>query len=147
MPAEQPDDLDETFARIVADYDNVPDRVHDVPWPSQEDVDEGAALPNVPLGETYDTAASWRSSWEDEGHFVPPTPPPMPRPRPKTLMAWLGVFGAPIGFVLAALAGFVLPRLLTGALLVAFVAGIVFLIATMSRAPGEGYDPDDGAVV
>jgi len=152
MPADQPDDLDKTFARIVAEYDAVPDRVDAVPWPAQEDV--GPSQPRSPAqplpqstSETYETATSWESVRDDEEHFVPPTPPPVPRPEPLTLMAWLGVLGAPIGFVMAALVGMVLPRLLTGALIIGFVAGIIVLIARMSRHAGDGYDPDDGAVV
>ena len=152
MPAEQPDDLDETFARIVADYDASPEGHERAPWPAQEDVDDTAAPPlpapvPAPSPERSSTdPLNTTAAWDDEGHFVPPTPPPLPHAAPLTLAAWCGVLGAPIAFVLAALADWVLPRLVTGALVLGFVAGVVVLIARMSRR-GDSYDPDDGAVV
>lgn len=152
MSADKPDDLDETFARIVADYDAAPDSEMVAPWPAQEDVTETGRAPEPlpapprPLEQSSTDPLNTEATWEDEGHFVPPAPPPLPRPAPLTLMAWGGVLGAPIAFLLAALGGWGLPRLLIGMLVVGFVAGVVVLIATVSR-DGEGYDPDDGAVI
>jgi hypothetical protein len=152
MPADQPDDLDETFARIVADYDASPDASDRAPWPAQEDVDDAAppvlaaAVPAPPPERSDTDPLNTTATWEDEGHFVPPTPPPVPHPAPLTLAAWCGVLGAPLAFLLAALAGWVLPRLVTGVLVLGFVAGVVVLIAMTSRR-GDDYDPDDGAVV
>lgn len=158
MPADQPDDLDETFARIVADYDHsTAGRTDAVPWPAQEEVDDTTpATPQpppppdapreTPLRRSETDPLNTAATWADEGHFVPPIPPPLPRPEPLTLLAWLGVLGAPIGFVLSILTGWPLPRLVTGALIIGFVGGILILIAKMSR-DGDGHDPDDGAVV
>jgi len=157
MPADQPDDVDETFARIVADYDALAERDADVPWPASEDVDESTVAaaepvaPQRPAALPAETSATdplnSPATWDDEGHFVPPTPPPLPRPEPRTLLAWVGTLGAPVAFVFAAMTGLVLPRLLTGALILGFVAGVVWLIVTISRSDDERYDPDDGAVV
>ena len=152
MPADQPDDLDETFARIVADYHASPDQDERAPWPADEAVEEPqrpslpAPAPAAPLERSSTDPLNTNATWDDEGHFVPPPTPPLPRPAPLTLAAWSGVLGAPIAFLLSVMAGWVLPRLVTGALVVGFVAGIVLLIATVSR-DGDGYDPDDGAVV
>lgn len=150
--ADKPEDLDETFARIVADYDSLPDAGVAAPWPAQEDVADVGDLPEPapssvrPLAQSSTDPLNTEATWADEGHFVPPAPPPLPRPAPLTMMAWAGVLSAPMAFLLAALGGWVLPRLLTGVLVVGFVSGVVVLIATLSR-DGDGYDPDDGAVV
>ena len=154
MPSDQPDDLDETFARIVADYDASPEGDDRARWPAQEDVDDtpppllAAPFPAPPLPPERSSTdpLNTPASWEDEGHFVPPTPPPLPQPARLTLAAWCGVLGAPVAFLLAAVADWVLPRLVTGGLVLGFVAGVVILIARMSRH-GDGHDPDDGAVV
>ena len=149
MPADQPDDLDETFARIVADYHASPDRDESSPWPSEEDVDESQrpliAAP-APLERSGTDPLNTTATWDDEGHFVPPPTPPLPRPAPLTLAAWCGVLGAPVAFLLSAMASWELPRLVTAALVLGFVSGIVILIATVSRN-GDGHDPGDGAVV
>ena len=134
------DDLDARFARIVASYDAPP--VSDTPWPQSEDVDAGPPGVADTALETPEPAAEW----DEEEHFVPPTPPPVPTPEPLTLAAWLGVLGGPLGFLLAALAGWAPPRLLTGLLVLGFVGGVVTLIARTS-APGDRDDPDYGAVV
>ncbi|MDQ3166258.1 MAG: hypothetical protein M3Q17_08915 [Actinomycetota bacterium] len=155
MPADQPDDLDVTFARIVASYDAGLERDADVPWPASEDVDESApppvhaatpAGPPLPLDRPFDDPLNTPASWEDEGHFRPPTPAPFPPAKRVTLLAWAGVLGAPVAFLLATLVGVLLPRLVTGVLILGFVGGVFWLIATMSRDAGD-YDPDDGAVV
>jgi len=152
MPADKPDDLDETFARIVADYHASPDRDDGAPWPAEEDVDDSqgpllaAPAPVTPVERSSTDPLNTTATWDDEGHFVPPPAPPLPRPAPLTLAAWCGVLGAPVAFLVSAAADWVLPRLMTGALIFGFVAGVVFLIATVSR-DGDGIDPDDGAVV
>lgn len=81
----------------------------------------------------------------DEGTFVPPTPPPMEWPSPPRLIAWSGVIGAPVLFVLFLLVGATMPAWASTLLVCAFVGGFVFLVATMRNEPR---DPgDDGAVV
>jgi len=152
MPADQPDDLDETFARIVADYDALPDQGSRASWPASEDVHETSAPlaasppPVPPAGQSSTDPLNTTATWEDEGHFVPPPAPPLPRLAPLTLAAWCGVLGAPAAFLLTAVVGWVPPRLVTAALVLGFVAGIVLLIATTTR-DGNRHDPDDGAVV
>ncbi len=151
MSAEQPDNVDDTFARIVAGYDSRPERGDVAPWPAAEDVEEQTTSVDAPFeyrqADPFGFQPAAAPGWDEEDHFVPPAPPPLPRPEPLTLLAWAGVLGAPFAFVLAAVSGLVLPRMVTGALVVGFVGGIFWLIATTSRRPGEGYDPDDGAVV
>lgn len=88
------------------------------------------------------------ATWDDEGHFVPPTPPPPPQPEPRRRMAWFGLFGAPTLMLAAVVLGWTLPSFISAILVSAFVGGFVYLVATMpQRRPGEGPGGGDGAVV
>jgi hypothetical protein len=82
---------------------------------------------------------------EAEEHFVPPPPPPLPRPEPPRLLAWLGLFGVPTFVLVALLTRLDLPTWLGLILMVWFVGGFVYLVASMR--PGAGDDYDDGAVL
>ena len=157
MP-DRPEDVDEAFARLVAGF-NAPPQGAANPWPeaenvsddSEEPADEGAptqattAQPAPPEAEVDrpDTDATW----EDEGHFVPPDPPPVPRPAPLRLAAWIAVLLGPVLMTLVAALGWWVPDLVITALVVGFVSGVVYLIATMGDGPPDPYGPDDGAVV
>ena len=80
---------------------------------------------------------------EDEEGFVPPPPPPLPRVAPDRLLAWLGIFGAPVALLTAVLVGVHLPGWLGYLLVAGFVGGFVYLVTRMPRGP---HDPaDDGA--
>jgi hypothetical protein len=80
---------------------------------------------------------------EREDHFVPPPPPPLPTPAPPRLLAWLGLFGVPTFVLVALVAKLPVPSWLGLILMVWFVGGFVFLVASMG--PGSGEDYDDGA--
>jgi hypothetical protein len=87
------------------------------------------------------------ATWEDEGHFVPPSPPPTPVLDPRRRAAWAGLFGSPLVMLVAVVLGWRLPDWLMLGLAAGFVGGFVYLIATMpNRRPGDG-SGDDGAVV
>jgi hypothetical protein len=111
-----------------------------------------ARLP--PLEDLVDRHAR-RAADDDEDlldqvdHFVPPEPPPIPRGTPARRMAWTGLLGSPVVLLVAVfvhtLTGWVVPSLLTLAVAAAFVGGFVFLVATMPRDRGDGWN--DGAVV
>ena len=81
----------------------------------------------------------------EEDHYVPPAPPPLPRTTPPRLLAWLGLFGVPMFVLLALVAGLALPPWLGLVLMVWFVGGFVFLVASMRPEPRDDYD--DGAVL
>jgi hypothetical protein len=83
--------------------------------------------------------------WADEGHYVPPEPPPVPRTTPARRLAWVGLFGAPLVMLVAVALGRSFPDWVAMLLVVGFVGGFVFLVATMDRSGGDG--SDDGAVV
>jgi hypothetical protein len=69
------------------------------------------------------------------------TPPPLPPPAvvsPERRVAWVGLIASPILLVLLNLLDYALPGILTGALVVTFIASFGYLVATM-----EPRDPDD----
>jgi hypothetical protein len=168
MSNDRPEDVDAAFARLVAGYDADPDApaagdAEARPWPAAEDVDESTdphpssaeppdlGGPDIPIGEGFVISSidplNTEATWDDEGHFVPPTPPPVPRLEPLMLLAWAGVLGSVAIAVFATLVGWVIPRLLLLAMIVGFIGGIVVLIARISRDPTDPDHPDDGAVV
>lgn len=87
------------------------------------------------------------ATWEDEGHFVPPPPPPLPVVEPRRRLAWAGLFGAPLLMLIGIVVGYEYPTWLSGLLVVGFVGGFVYLVATMSRKRRDDWSGDDGAVV
>jgi hypothetical protein len=87
------------------------------------------------------------ASWDDEGHFVPPPPPPLPVLDPRRKAAWIGLFGGPALLLVAVVLGWALPQWLVGGLVLGFVGGFVYLVATMPRSGGDGWSGGDGAVV
>lgn len=163
MP-DRPEDVDDAFARLIAGFDTPADTGAARPWPEAEDVtdepDESAEVVDDPPAaeeEPEPEPAGTRSSgadvldtdatWDDEGHFVPPDPPPLPRPAPVRLAAWLGVLVGPVVMTIVAALGWRVPELVIAVLVVGFVGGVVYLIATMGDGPRDPYGPDNGAVV
>ena len=90
---------------------------------------------------------SWHPGWEDEGHFEPPAVPPLPRTSPAHALAWVGVLGMPalaiVLYTLTTVFTFTIPGWVSGVMLVAFVGGFGYLVATMRKDPDDGWD--DGA--
>ncbi len=84
--------------------------------------------------------------WADDDRYIPPPPPPVPRARGVRLLAWIGLFGVPLLALVGVVLGFSLPSYLGLLLIVWFVAGFGYLVATMSKdESGSGWD--DGAVL
>ena len=163
MP-DRPEDVDDAFARLVAGFDAPSDTGTARPWPEAEDVTEESGEPDEVVDdppaaevEPQPEPARTRSpgadvldsdaTWDDEGHFVPPDPPPLPRPAPVRLAAWLGVLVGPVVMTIVAALGWRVPELVITVLVVGFVGGVVYLIATMGNGPRDPYGPDNGAVV
>ncbi len=82
---------------------------------------------------------------DPEDHFRPPPAPPLPLPGPPRLLAWLGLFGVPTLVLVLLVAGVDLPTWMGLVLMVWFVGGFVYLVASMR--PGSSDDYDDGAVL
>ena len=93
------------------------------------------------------TELNSEASWDEEGHFVPPTPPPLPTLEPRRKLAWIGMFGAPTVMLLAVVFGWQLPGWVGTLLVGSFVGGFVYLVATMPRRRPGDWSGDDGAVV
>lgn len=87
------------------------------------------------------------TSWEDEGHFIPPTPPPPPPLDPRRRLAWSGLFGAPTMMLLAVVLGWRYPDWLMLLLTAGFIGGFGYLVATMPKSRDGDGPGDDGAVV
>lgn len=124
-----PRDEDEAWQDIVDNYGDAP--VFDEPKLADEPepIEEPEAWNPVP--------------WEEEGHFVPPPPPPVPLAEPPRLMAWSGLFAAPLILLVAVVVGWSFPSWLSGGLVIWFIAGFGYLVWTMQSGPR---DPgDDGA--
>lgn len=102
------------------------------------------AAPDPGPAEPYELAGG-----DADEHFVPPPAPPVPRPQGLRLIAWSGVFGVPALALVLLLLGVSLPSLLGLGMIVWFVGGFGYLVATMSNPPpGEGPGGwDDGAVL
>jgi hypothetical protein len=104
--------------------------------PSPRDLDR-SGLPDDEGPDTGPLAA------DPEDRFVPPEPPPLPTPPPARLLAWIGLFGVPAFVLVALVAKLDLPSWMGLLLMLWFVGGFVFLVASMR--PGPGGDHDDGA--
>ena len=86
-----------------------------------------------------------RAPQDPEEHYVPPPPPPLPRPAPPRLLAWLGLFGVPTLVLVCLVLGVNIPTWAGLILMVWFVGGFVYLVASMRPKAGDDYD--DGAVL
>ena len=130
-------DEDELWRSIV---DNYGDRAELSP----EDRPPAAPLPDPVTGPVAETVFSAPFEDPDPEPFVAPDPPPVPLPRGPRLIAWAGVFVAPLLMLVSALSWLPMPTLVGLAMVGWFVGGFGYLVATMPRGPR---DPgDDGAV-
>lgn len=134
-------------------------------WPAAEDVDpeqakgqaesdDDAGDPDHPTGDQRDAArraehpahTTEQQRAADPGeHFVPPPPPPLPSTDLITRLAWVGVLGTPVVFLLIALLGQSVSGVVGAMGAGAFIGGFVILIARLRGH--DPHDPDDGAVV
>jgi hypothetical protein len=164
-----PEDVDATFAEIVADL-----RAEGVGLYPEEDLEKPAEKAEKsekqkpsektprPDQSEAEPEPGWRgggTSWDktlfeddpsgpsdDEGHFVPPEPPPLPRPRK-------GAFIVLLFFVLGLLL-LIAPGLLgmgtrigTPLGILALATAIALLLLRVRQGPPPGADPHNGAQV
>ncbi len=87
------------------------------------------------------------ASWDDEGHFVPPPPPPLPTVEPRRKLAWGALVAGPVVALLSFVLGVRVPDWFTVGLVLGFVGGFVYLVATMRASRDDGWPGDDGAVL
>jgi len=162
-------DEDAAWAEIVAHYGERPevdapergDAAVEPSPPQEPPVEPDAGRTdgeNDPFDRSYLDAQLARQSretpelntearWDDEGHFVPPTPPPLPALDPRRKAAWAGLFGSPALMLLGVVLGWTYPGWISFLLVATFVGGFGYLVATMPRGNDRGWPGDDGAVV
>jgi hypothetical protein len=145
-----PHDYDAEFQAIVDSYGERP-VLDDALGTDGDDRATRSSAPEAPLDPAmFDTShleqvpPSVEPAWHEEEHFVPPEPPPVPRGTPARRLAWLGLFVPPLVMLAAVAFGWVLADWVSILLVMGFVGGFVFLVATMPRDRRDG---DDGAVV
>jgi len=115
-------DDDAAWQQIVDNYGERPEPAADAPH-----IDSPATDAPEPFQlELYDE------------QFVPPPLPPPPVIRPERRLAWVGLVGSPVLLLAFTFLDYALPTVLTGGLVVAFLASFGYLVATM-----EPHDPDD----
>lgn len=160
-------DEDAAWAEIVANYGDRPamggdaSETTDAPAADEPD-DDGTAAPGAADRDLFDRSyldaqlarqsrdtpeLNSAATWDDEGHFVPPSPPPLPALEPRRKAAWIGLFGSPLLMLLGIVLGWTYPTWLSFLLVVGFVGGFGYLVATMPRGRHDGWSGDDGAVV
>jgi hypothetical protein len=164
LPAEDPDhglDVDARFAEIIAGWEGTPPS-GDLDGDLENHTDKAAAdaepAPEQPQPEQPQSERlrglfqpSWNdpldseASWEDEGHFVPPPPPPLPQVEPNRRLAWAGLVGTPLIALLLVGAGIQVRGWMAFLLVVTFVGGFGYLVATMRSGPPDEWSGDDGA--
>lgn len=83
---------------------------------------------------------------EDADHFVPPPPPPLPEVDRTLRLAWGGVIGGPLLFVLALVFQWELSSFAQLVGVAALVGGFITLVTRM-RDDDDPQDPDHGAVL
>lgn len=129
--ADEPDD--DAWASIVANFGE-----------RAELTDEEKAIqPIVPVEEEHeiDYFVPFES---DDGYEPPPVERVGLADGPRGA-AWIGVLGAPLLFMVALLTGISIPHWLSLFAVVAFLAGLGYLIATMRHHDDDPWD--DGARV
>lgn len=131
-PEEPVPDEDAVWRAIIANYGDRPEI-------------EEPPVTEAPAERRVEAESQTRSepTPAPEERFVPPPPPPVTTPPPARLLAWTGLFGVPFVVLVALVAKLPLPSWLGLLLMVWFVGGFVFLVASMGPGPGE--DHDDGA--
>lgn len=136
---------DDTWGQIVASFHGAP---ADRAWPDAEDVPPGqpsgaTTTPGV-VRRPLSRPAAPRADPDDQ--FVPPPPPPLPTADSTTRMAWVGVVGGPLLFLLALLLDWQLASWAQLAGVAALVGGFVTLVARMRDDPDDR-SGDHGAIV
>ena len=156
LPSEDPDhglDIDARFAEIIAGWDTSATPEEDDLAPEAPAPAPAEPEPEPPPAErlrglfqpTWNDQLDSEASWEDEGHFVPPPPPPLPHVEPRRRLAWAALIGSPLIALLMIGAGLVVEGWMSFLLVVAFVGGFGYLVATMRSGPPDDWSGDDGA--
>lgn len=155
---------EQAWAEIVANYGEWPEAPAadtDTPHGTDSDgtdpvgVGAGAALTPTTAGAAaqFDDDVDEEPVWEDDdiflpGEFVEPEPAPVGWHGARSL-AWVGVLGSTVMAllltVISQLTNWRAPSIVTYTLVMAFLGGFGYLVATMRKEPNDPWD--DGARV
>ncbi|SEP34352.1 hypothetical protein [Amycolatopsis saalfeldensis] len=162
-----PEDVDATFAEIVADLraegvgvfaedalevaeDTAADRPSDTSPPSTPPAKQDKpAEPSEGWrggGTTWDATMFSDDPAEDDEHFVPPEPPPLPRPRKGAFVVLLFFVVGLLLLIVPNLIG-VSPSLSMPLGILALATAIALLLLRVRQGPPPGADPHNGAQV
>jgi len=156
-----PEDVDATFAEIVADL-----RAGGFGLPEEDTAEatgtESRKTPERPADPPAVEAPpepGWRSggtSWdttmfsddpaEDDEHYVPPEPPPLPRPKLGAFLILLLFLAGLFLLILPGAIG-VGPTVATPLGILALATAIALLLLRVRQGPPPGADPSNGAQV
>lgn len=162
-----PEDVDATFAEIVADL-----RADGFGLPEEDTADapgttvgtEGESRktpdrPAEPPAADNPPDPGWRSggtSWDttmfsedpagDDEHYVPPEPPPLPRPKMGAFLILLLFLAGLFLLILPGAIG-VGPTVATPLGILALATSIALLLLRVRQGPPPGADPSNGAQV
>ena len=132
---------DAAWREIVENYGDRP--LLDDGHAAADDTDAHEARSDAPAAEPVPAPVARPEPAEE--HYIPPPPPPVPTAEPRRLLAWLGLLGVPVIVLVAVVLKVPVPSWLGLMLMVWFVGGFVFLVASMHDGPRD--EDDDGAVV
>lgn len=156
-----PEDVDATFAEIVADLRadgfGLPEDVAGVTDVAEEKraperpADPPAADPPEPGswrsgGTTWDTTMFSDDPADDDEHYVPPEPPPLPRPKMGAFLILLLFLAGLFLLILPGAIG-VGPTVATPLGILALATAIALLLLRVRQGPPPGADPSNGAQV
>ncbi|MDT8914225.1 hypothetical protein [Amycolatopsis sp. PS_44_ISF1] len=163
--ADGPEDVDATFAEIVADLraEGVGVFTADAPEaaadPAAERPSDSSPPPPAKPEKPAEPGEGWRSggtSWDatmfsddpagDDEHFVPPEPPPLPRPRKGAFVVLLFFVVGLLLLIVPNLIG-VSPSLSMPLGILALATAIALLLLRVRQGPPPGADPHNGAQV
>ncbi|GAB3006730.1 hypothetical protein LWP59_29515 [Amycolatopsis acidiphila] len=149
-----PEDVDATFAAIVADL-----RAEGVGEFVDEPVEPQPRPEKTPPAEPEQPEPSWRvggTTWDDtvlgddpaddEEHYVPPEPPPLPRPGKGAFVVLLFFVVGLFLLIAPGLIG-VTQSLGTPLGILALATAIALLLLRVKQGPPDGADPTNGAQV
>jgi hypothetical protein len=164
---EEPDhglDVDAAFADIVARWET--DEASTWPDHDPEPADDGDGPDTGPTDVRGDDEPDdglrrlFTPAWapephrelepddaDEEEHFEPPPPPPLPALDPHRKVAWIALLGTPVLALVLLVAGVTLPEWMAVGLVLAFVGGFGYLVATMGSSPPDDWSGNDGAVL
>lgn len=145
------DDEAASRARLDAEWQSIVDGYGDRPtFPdvmAPEPVAEPVAEPFSEPVQHDLGAPELHGTDDEEDRFVPPPAPPVALPRGPRGLAWFGLFGVPALMVVLLIVHVSLPSYLVLLMIVWFVGGFGYLVATMNGPDDPDSGWDDGAVL